>query len=245
MSQLLLRIYGDSLSLPRASVGIGYRDTYPELVLARCRSLNTPVALYNRSDGGAAVTDLQARFVADSGYFGESADDVAIIQAGIVDCAPRPIPYWLRQQISKLPGHARAPIIRVLHHNRARFIRAGRTWRRTTPTVFGRTMRTWVHDAAQRCAHVYVINIMPTFDAIERHSPGFNKSVSLYNGLIADAVAGSGAHVTLVDVHAHTLAAPDGLDRWVHPGDGHHLTVAGHQMYADQLCRSGPLAEYQ
>lgn len=244
MSQrTLVRVYGDSVSLPRVTAGVTYDLSYPEIMRARLAAAPAPIecALYNRSINNIAVGDLYQRFVIDSSYFGK-ADDVLIIQSGIVDCAPRPIPHWLREQIGRLPGHARAPIIKVLHDHRARFLTLGRTWRRTPPGAFGATMRRWVAEAAGMCRHVYVINVLPTHAAIERHSPGFNASVNLFNGLIGDAVASAAAaNVTLVDAHARVLAEPDGLARYVNAQDGHHLTAEGHALYGELLTAAGPL----
>ena len=242
--RLLLRVYGDSLSMPRVSAKIGYLDTYAEQVAARLRteSPSTVCDLYNRSVGGAAVSELYARFASDSVYFGTPGGDVMIIQTGIVDCAPRPIPHWLREQITKLPGHARAPIIRVLHDHRARFLRLGRTWRRTQPGAFERQMRRWFGEASQRCSHLYVVNILPTHDRFERRSPGYNSSVRLYNELLAKALRETAPGATLIDAHARTMAEPNGLEKWINADDGHHLTLAGHDMVTDALCSAGPLA---
>jgi hypothetical protein len=45
----------------------------------------------------------------------------------------------------------------------------------------------------------------------------------------------AGARIALVDVHAVIAAARDDEEPCVSPADGHHLTPAGHGLYASLL----------
>src|ERR1041384_6685325 len=94
--QFVIRVYGDSLALPRAANNIRCDQTYPDRLrkfLATARS--SEVSFYNRAPGGAEIEALYKEFVSDSTYFGKTKG-ILIVQCGIVDCAPRPIPPWVK-----------------------------------------------------------------------------------------------------------------------------------------------------
>ena len=55
--RFLIRVYGDSLSLPRVSERVAYYQTYPEMLAAAWRQSlpDAEVHLYNRSFSGASA----------------------------------------------------------------------------------------------------------------------------------------------------------------------------------------------
>jgi hypothetical protein len=134
--KFLIRIYGDSLSLPRVSEGVYYLDSYPELLAKRIKELHpgTTVHLYNRSLGGAKILQIENLYREDSFFFGRNGGDIMVLQCGIVDCAPRPIPDKVRSAISKAPEFFKSPIIHLLHAWRRRILNTGFVWRRTWRT---------------------------------------------------------------------------------------------------------------
>jgi lysophospholipase L1-like esterase len=237
MADLLVRVYGDSLSLPRAPDGIAYLDTFPELVRTAIESSfpDVRVSLYNRSSGGMTIDALFERYLHDCSYFGAGSGEVLVIQSGIVDCAPRPVPAFVRALIAKLPGPMRVLIAKVLHVARPYLLKAGLSWRLTSQRRFASTVGRWVQQAARGGARVYVVNIAPTVPAIETHSPGLGASIGAYNELIAQAVAAApGGSVVLVDVHAK-IAAGGAMERYVSASDGHHITSEGNRLYAEAI----------
>lgn len=237
--ELLIRIYGDSLSLPRASGGIGYRQTYCEMLAEGIRDRFPMLALscYNRSGGGLTVTALHERYQHDCNYFGAQQHQVLVVQCGVVDCAPRPIPVFLRRIIGRLPGRIRAPITAFLHYARPWLLRAGLSWRLTPPYWFTQQLSRWLAHAVTQSERVYVLNIAPTVPSIAAHSPGFEQSILAYNSLIAAAVRATPSDaVELIDVHEMITRGGD-VSAWISPSDGHHLTVKGNQLYADLILR--------
>lgn len=233
--RILIRVYGDSLSLPRFEDGIPFHETYPEIV---CRELavrlSRPVHLYNRSMGGASIQQLMTAWENDSRYFGD-VDEVLIIQLGIVDCAPRPLGPRLRAAVGMLPTRLRRPIIRFLHNNRARILRSGLGSRFTPPRVFKQVYQNWLKRVSNTHRGVtFVINIAPTIPTIEAHSPGLTASIELYNAMISDIVLQMNSPcVRLVDVHRHIQDRK--IEEYIHAIDGHHITYRGHQLYAELI----------
>jgi len=230
----LIRVYGDSLSLPRASDGIAYDDTYPEIVRRQLAIwAETPIALYNRSYGGATIADLKRVCDYDSTYFGD-IDEIVILQLGIVDCAPRPLGPTLRYFVGRLPYRIKHKTIRFLHNNRAKILRAGLGSRFTSPTTFEKLYREWLRTICQRRSVVYILNIAPTLPHIEEHSPGLMASIRLYNATISTLVSEIPANrPILIDVHEAIMSL--GAARCIHPDDGHHITSTGHRLYADLI----------
>ena len=90
LSMKKLLLITDSLGLPRLfPEKTEYEDTYPNL-------LKKHFIIMQYSKGGGTIIELYEQ----TGYFKAFEPDVIILQSGIVDCAPRPYPYWL-QQMSK------------------------------------------------------------------------------------------------------------------------------------------------
>lgn len=231
---LLARVYGDSLSLPRYEDGILFHETYPELVCrALAARLSRPIHLYNRSMGGASIRELMTAWENDSRYFGD-VDEILILQLGIVDCAPRPLGPRLRATVGMLPTRVRRPIIRFLHNNRSRILRSGLGSRFTSPKMFRRLYREWLRRITAQTHMTFVINIAPTTEAIETHSPGLSASIALYNSIIREAVDECNTpSIRLIDVH--DAIAKEKVDKYVNVNDGHHITRAGHRLYADLI----------
>ncbi len=233
-SDVLIRIYGDSLSLPRAFDGIGYAQTYAELVRRQLGDRLAPsnVGLYNRSSGGDSIDGLYARYLHDCSYFGPNSNQLLVIQCGIVDCAPRPVPRGVRWLISRLPGPLRVPIVRLIHRARPYLLSAGISWRFTSGRRFSSVLSRWLAHAIEQGAHVYVVNIAPTVPAVDDHSPGFAESIIEYNDRIARAVATArSSSLHLIDVYGAITDSGD-LARYVNNADGHHITGEGHELYA-------------
>lgn len=233
-SELVVRVYGDSLSLPRVQDGIGHRDTYPELVVDGIRHCfpGLSVSLYNRSGGGMTINALYERYLHDCSYFGNSSGQVLIVQCGIVDCAPRPIPAAIRNLISKLPSPIRATVIGFLHRARPHLLKAGLSWRLTTPKHFARLLSRWLSHAADTFERVYVVNIAPTVPTVAAHSPGLADSITVYNELIRESIAACPLRsVVLVEINAAITEAERGTS-YVNGADGHHITREGHKLYS-------------
>jgi hypothetical protein len=234
----LFRIYGDSLGMPRKSTEIPFQLTYPELLLAkiRVRRPDLAVHLYNRSKPAGTAPELAALYASDSGYFEPVDNQVVIIHCGVCDCAPRPLPPLGRRCVGKLPEPLRKGVTTMIHRHRSAILRAGCSWRNTPPARFSECLQTWFSAAARNAQAVFVLNIAPPTAGIEVHSPGFRASVNLYNQLIAAAVnAVREDGLVLVDVHRAILTQDPEVRSCIDQADGHHLTLAGHDLIADML----------
>lgn len=236
--RFLIRVYGDSLSCPRISEGVAYSDTYPELVASAWRRVltTTQVHLYNRSFSDATIQNIVKVYSSDSFYFGRPGGDVAILQCGVVDCAPRPIPGKLRALISRMPFGVKERIIRFLHNHRSFLLKSGLMWRVTPPDVFFEAMVRALKMMSPEFSRVYVINIAPTTAEIAIHSPGFPESITLYNSLIKNSIAAVAmTNITLIDIHSEISILPEGISRHISKLDGHHITNAGHRYFAKTI----------
>jgi lysophospholipase L1-like esterase len=237
VSGVVLLVYGDSLSLPRAQGGVSCLDTYPEL-LRETLAGALRAAVLNRSRAGTSIGALYGQFVSDSVYFGGEARHLLVIQCGIVDCAPRPVAPSVKNRIARLPTPLRWAIARLLHYTRPYLLRAGLVWRNTEEAPFEQVLSDWL-TRGERIAHsICVINIAPTTAATDAHSPGLAASIDRYNALIARVVAAPRrVPVHLIDVHRAISQRPDGLRECI-DADGHHITLAGHRLYADLLAHA-------
>lgn len=233
---LILFIYGDSLGMPRFFNNIYFDKTYPELIQQwyKMQKIDQDVYLYNRSQGGVNIEFLHEQFVKDSNYFGDFGEKVLILQCGVVDCAPRPIPAWLRRKISKLPGIVRTPIVEFLHNNRSKILNTGVKWKATFPYRFKSIYRSWLRQAVNEFSRVYIFNILPTIDSIEKHSPGFGRSIKEYNNLIGDTVSFVQTdNLCLIDVYKLIMEDNYNIEKFINNKDGHHLTIEGHKLFRD------------
>jgi acyl-CoA thioesterase I len=234
---LLVRVYGDSLGMPRISAGVPFYRSYSELLRAALDELfpTQKVCVYNRSRGGFSILTFWDDYRQDSIYFG-SLGGILVLQLGIVDCAPRPVPERVRRIIARLPLPLRDAVVRFLHHNRARLLRSGLSWRLVNPKRFAATYCDWLRAATQEFDRIYVLNIAPTIPKMEAHSPGLTASIELYNQIIADTVDQVGNQkIVLVDVHSGILKSPGGIASLITQDDGHHITSEGHRLYARMI----------
>jgi hypothetical protein len=235
--RFLIRVYGDSLSLPRVAESVAYHQTYPELLAERWRIAfpDAQVHLYNSSFSGASAPALYQTMRSDAFYFGKPGGDILVVQCGIVDCAPRPLPVWLRALVSRLPNVLRERVVRFLHNHRADLLKLGLSWTVTNRQDFVANMKQCLALAAD-FDRTYVINIAPTNPEMEAHSPGLSASISDYNRLIEEAVTNANiSRMALIDVHDAILKQPQGVNECISKVDGHHLTPAGHRLYARMI----------
>lgn len=236
--RFLVRVYGDSLSMPRHSEGVRYFETYPFLIetARRAQFPGERVTTYYRAFADASSERLLTTYRSDAFYFGPLAGDVGILQCGIVDCAPRPLPPKVRSVVSRLPEGLRRSIVSGVHRNRAKMLRAGLLWRVTPPDIFLNSMKALVKEMSETFLRVYVINIAPTTEATEARSPGLSESIGKYNELVRIAVsAAAEPNTKLIDVYRLVSSSPDPMEQFVSSTDGHHILAKAHRVYADAI----------
>ncbi|MDP2399321.1 MAG: hypothetical protein Q8M53_13320 [Burkholderiales bacterium] len=221
--------------MPRDTEQISPWQTYPELLIANlvANSPGQKFYLYNRSIGGATVDILHDFYINDCSYFGAKNNQIIIIQCGVVDCAPRPIPKKARTLLGKLHGRIRTPISKLLHILRPLLLRSGIFWRLTDEGQFSTLLCRWLDHAERNYSHVYVINIAPTTSATSRHSPGLQDSINKYNELIKSAVE-KRTGASLINAHSE-ISKSDNIENFITHSDGHHINMHGHFLYADLI----------
>jgi len=235
---ILLRIYGDSLSMPREFDSIPFYRTYPEILRHSLEHifLGKRVCLYNRSSGGGMIKSLWTDYQRDSTYFRPDKGDILIIQCGIVDCAPRPIPSFLGKVVLRLPEIMQNAVRRFLHRYRPYILHSGFSWRQIVPEEFESNLIKWFTVASKDFQRVYVLNIAPTNESIEAHSPGLTSSIELYNKLIVNSIELVGeANIHLIDVYKAICDSNEKLTKFINNQDGHHITQDGHELYARMI----------
>lgn len=230
--RFLLAIYGDSLSLPRQADGVNYWETYPELMKSYFEQKipNKKIHLYNRGKGDITIEELYKLFVQDQFYFGVLGD-VVIFQCGIVDCAPRPVSPRMRRCLAKMPKPVLSVAINFLHKYRHMLLRSGLLWRITPPARFKQVLKQLLEIASQSFKKVYVINICPTIDTIEAHSPGLSASIYEYNRLISEIIGTLHSDTfVFIDINHLISESDQGILSYINAIDGHHITKMGHRL---------------
>lgn len=230
-----IRLYADSLGLPRPGV-VTNDERYLSLFVKWYKEKhNTEPEIVDHSRSNTTIKDLCAWFIEDNRYFGNKAD-VIILQEGIVDCAPRPIPRKVRNLVSKLPGFLKKRVIKFLHNNRAKLQNFGLKYFIVKPKDFAEEYKKFLNEAAKAAERIYVFNIVPTNDEIEAQSPGLKKSIDDYNKIISDVIKEMNLkNVFLIDMYEHVNSKIENLNDYVLKEDGHHITKLSHKIYSEKI----------
>lgn len=225
---LNLFVYSDSLSFRRPGQSHDLRFVYPavlkELVESR---LGVRVNLVVRGSAGAALPQVRAIVVQDTGYYGGTDDvlNIAVIQAGVVDAARHPFTYKLAPLLRKIPVLGERVIAALVPHRRR--LQLMWSYCQTSKGTFVKEYNRIVATCRRGAMRPIAVGMPLPTAAIEKRSPGFRRSVVEYNALIKAAVPEA-----FCDVEARfTEATRDQLLL----EDGHHLSEAGHRLYAEAL----------
>ena len=230
----VIRIYGDSVSLPRVNHSLPLLETYPELLLKHCRTKHPETSLVNRAEAGKTIVDHATHCRDDNQWFGAGSNDILVIQCGVVDCAPRPLPPRLRRRLERKPAWIRKPVVSYLHRNRPLLLRLGFSFQKVGPSLFQKTLEGWLEVSGGHFKHVAVLTIPPVSDKAESHSPGWRNNIETYNLLIDKTVAAF-PEMKLIDIFGLLQAQRENLDHFLDPDDGHHLNSAGHRLIFENI----------
>jgi lysophospholipase L1-like esterase len=202
----LIAALTDSLGLPRGGAEpTTARQTWPMLLRAAVDDV------VHIGIGGATVTQLSGQLP----YALSSSPDLVIVQAGIVDCAPRALRLWERTALQQLPGGRR--ISRVIE-KRARLLRRVRNIAFTAPDTFRETCAAMKTRAG--ASALWWVGIVDAGD--EAQVPGIRRRIAAYNDIL---------RTTFADRFIDVSAMPDsGVC-----ADHHHLTSTGHAFVARTL----------
>jgi len=225
---LNLFVYSDSLAFRRTGQSHDLRFLYPFVLKDLIESrLGIRANLVLRGVAGATVPQLCATVIRDTGYYGGAADilNIAIIQGGIVDSARHPFTYKMAPLLRKIPVLGERVLGGLVKHRRR--LQLIWSYSETSKPVFARTYARIVETCRRNAVRPIAVGMpLPTL-AIESRSPGFRQSVTEYNALIRQALPAA-----FCDVESRF--SEETRDRLL-LDDGHHLTQAGHTLYAEAL----------
>jgi hypothetical protein len=232
-----LSFYGDSLMIPRPG-WVTPEERHPRLLELWLRQKAPDIGweVLQRARGSHTITEIVRWTACDEGYYAEVEGGIAVIHAGIVDGAPRPINSRMREMVGRLPGALKKMAISFLHHQRSRILRANMGSVITPLNRFQKSVRTILGRVTKTHDHVFVITICPTNAVTEIRSPGLTRNIIAYNDVWVRSVAEQDANIQIIDAHAFISAQPD-IDLWVIKEDGHHITAATHSWIAQEIIR--------
>ncbi|MBI3217923.1 MAG: SGNH/GDSL hydrolase family protein [Bacteroidetes bacterium] len=165
-----LLVLGDSLSLPRLQPEFcSYEDTWPTL-------LRQHFNVHQVSLGGGTITDI----VRQVEYHKVFNPDIAVIQCGIVDCAPRALSIFELEFIKKLWG-IRTILLPVIKRY-SRKIRGLRSKTYTTPKVFKNCLALIKETFPN--STILVIGILPPCTEYEIQVPGVSARINQFNAIL-------------------------------------------------------------
>ncbi len=223
-----LLVYGDSVAFRRIDDPQDFAVTYPfklkELIE---RELKVRVNLLLRGRGGADIRAIEAILVRDTGFLAGApgSTTIAVLQFGIVDCAPRPFTYVLTPGLRLLPLIGQPVLSQLVQHRRG----LQKLWSYTVTTKrdFWRRYTGIVNVCHGSGMKPVAVGMPLPPISMEQRSPGFRRSTALFNDIIRDVIPES-----FCDVEA---SLTESLRESILRSDGHHLTEAGHRLYADLL----------
>jgi hypothetical protein len=201
-------ILTDSLALPRAEPQrVEVADTWPQLL----RAALPHITFHQISVGGATTDGLLEQFK----YVEGLAIRSVVVQAGIVDCAPRALG---QRELLALRLLGLGPLLRSSPG--ARFLR----WLRGRRGITYLSARTFAANAARlnelSGGHLLWLQIVGAtgYDTIV---PGVGASIRKFNKVLSVTLREAFVPLAVGDEHFMS--------------DGHHLNAAGHRMVFESL----------
>jgi len=198
----------DSLALPRKKPEtVLYDQTYVGILKRRLESCD----ILQQSMGRATLPELYNQSFS---YYSAYDPDAVIIQAGIVDCAPRALKKAELQLI--LSNKLLRKIWNRIGKRYSDRLRRIRRITDTTPNEFRRYVKRYKDLFGS--TSILWIPIMPASSAYEKLAPGITENIELYNGIINDEMGNS-----VIRLAADTS--------WL-MSDWHHLNLKWHHKIA-------------
>lgn len=231
-----LALYGDSLACPRIGI-VESNERYIALVEKHLRKFDDSfyLELRDKSKGGATLPDLFSTYIIDNTYYNLPGDYI-IIHSGIVDCAPRPINESFKKRINKLPLRVKSIVIKYIHNNRAKLIKSNKGgFVKTKLEIFEEVLRNFLAHASENYKKVFLINICPTNDKIEAHSPGLKANINIYNEKILEVFKSiKTSNIFLIDIYKE-LQSVENINNYIVEEDGHHIHPITHKLIAEKI----------
>ena len=217
----------DSVGLPRPWDNIPYEDTYLHAL-----EKSGDISMWVASEGGFPIVKMNNNILHLTRYLSDKMFDFGILQLGIIDCAPRPIPNRARKVIANFPTPIRNRTVNFLHKHRA-FIQKNLWSFQITPVKkFRKEFDRMLGNMDRLCNHVFIIMIIPGKPSIEEHSPGLIEATQRYNQEI-ETISRKYRNTTLIDVYEQLSADPG-----KYLTDDLHITKEAHKLIWDELYES-------
>ncbi|MBT8326545.1 MAG: hypothetical protein KJP21_02400 [Bacteroidia bacterium] len=200
----------DSLALPRDKPEkVAFTNTYIQLF----KKAHPDAEVQQLSIGGATISEL----VKASKYYKSFSPDVVVLQAGIVDCAPRALRKSEQKLLKRIPVIGKM-LLKVVSSNSTRL----RKLRKIAYTNLGNfhTFNLRLKELFNK-SEVIAISIMPAGNEYEKRVPGITSNIISYNQVLKDCFT--------------TVGDKASLDMLM--SDFHHLNKAGHQFIFEELNR--------
>jgi lysophospholipase L1-like esterase len=221
---------GDSLALPRDSSEdlVLWEETWPRLLESElgAAGINAEVINCGRRERTAdtLLEDFQE-------HVRLKRPQIVVLQIGVVDGAPRIFSRFEHEFLNGLARTCRVCHVVVKLIIRRRSARRARITAQkplakvyTPPRTFAAHLREFSRRLSElpQGPHVIVLPVMSDLDAMERKSPGYAANADLYNGMLREFCAETGAAFVGPEcIFAHTPSAS------LFCSDGYHLSAAG------------------
>ncbi len=230
---MILQIYGGSTSLPRKIAGIGFNDTYHSLLAEKKSKIS---AVVNMSIGGCTVVETWDTITRTVNYYDDS---IVILAIGLVDSAPRPIPFTVRKIISMLHLRIRNIIINAIHKNRNSLLKI-KSWHTTPYKKFVKKYNDILNYLLdnESVRGIIVLNIPPPHSKVVEQSFKSAEYAIQYNEAIKKLVLSkNNEKISLIDIHTqftNLIKSKDFAESDLLLEDWHHSKCA-HALIAELM----------
>jgi hypothetical protein len=195
-------VIGDSHTMPRAFANPPQQlqNIYPYKLIEKFKKgphllWLTPLLGYHR------ISDVAKSLNRELLGLGKQEYEMAIIHLGIVDCAPRPMPFILGRVVDSSPKYIKIATLHTVRKIRP-YSQKIHYWQFTQLRKFKKIFDQILTTCNKTFKYTIVINIASAPGAIEAYSPGLNKEINRYNAAISQL---SHERALLIDVYNHTL----------------------------------------
>lgn len=228
-------VIGDSLACPRPWEGVDLHSTYAFLLDAQLGGANF-VANYGAGDN-SSVRAIKESFLRT--YIRAAGADYAVVQLGIVDCAPRLLGNFERA-IGFIAN--RVSLFKPVFNA---YVKIKSRYRYQLTKLFPNTLvPKGLFEASYRILlteliesnpikKILLINIAYPGEVLVERSYNILGNIKAYNSVISSFVDDFPGRVEVVDLFASTEINRN----WITPNDGHHIFSPAHEWVAAELAR--------
>jgi len=226
-------VIGDSLGAPRPWVGVYLKRTYAFQLAALLKN-DYFIANYAIGDNSSSKSVKESFLRA---YVRNSDISYAVIQLGIVDCAPR-----LLSNFDRLIGglSSRSKFLNFLFKKYVGLKSRHRLWltknfpRTLVPLpIFEYNYRLLINEliSSNPIKNIFLLEV--AYPGIFMLQKSFNilGNIKAYNDVIRRVAAENPCLIEVIGVFEQTKTRPD----WITPEDGHHILPEAHDWIAQQL----------